>query len=135
MIMGRKPGTGLTDQQAKHLAAELRPFLDRFDGNQTRMAKAWDISQSQLSQLLGGRHKGAGVMVLCKLRAATGKSIDDLLGLPALGATLDDRIRDAVTKALDELELEPSEKKRPSRPHAPPDNAARLHLTTTPRGR
>lgn len=103
--MGRKRGTGLTDAQAEHLAKELKPFCDqRFDGNGTAMAKAWGIAQSQMSQILSGRGRGAGVAVLCRLRQATGKSIDELLGLPPLGPSLDDRIRAAVSHAIDELE-------------------------------
>lgn len=99
--MGRKSGTGLTEEQAKHLAEELRPFLERFDGNGTRMAKAWGVAQSQMSQILSGKGRGAGVAVLCRLRLATGRTLDELLGLKPLGPTLDDRIRSAVDDALD----------------------------------
>lgn len=99
--IGRRSGTGLSEQQAKHLAEVLRPFHAQFEGNATRMAKAWGISQPQLSQILMGRGRGAGVSVLCRLRTATGRSIDDLLGLPSLGPTLDDRIRVAVDDAVE----------------------------------
>lgn len=102
--MSRKRGTGLTADQAKHLASEIKPHLERFDGNGTALAKAWGVSQSQLSQIINATGRGAGVSVLCRIRLATGRTIDDLLGLPALGPTIDDRIRRAVDKALDDLE-------------------------------
>jgi hypothetical protein len=119
MIVARKRDTGLTQEQAEHLATELKPFLDRFGGNQTRMAKAWGVSQPQLNQILNASGRGAGVAVLCRLRQATGRSIDDLLGLDPIGPSVDDRIRvvvenvvgsriqgiqDAVVEALDKLE-------------------------------
>lgn len=101
--MARQRGTGLTDDQAKRLADLLRPYRDeRFGGNATDMARAWGVSQSQLSQILSGRGRGAGVAVLIRLRAATGRTLDDLLGLPELGPTQEDRIRAAVERALDE---------------------------------
>ncbi len=99
--MGRKQGTGLSEEQAKHLAEELKPFLERFDDNATRMAKAWGVAQSQMSQILMGRGRGAGIAVLCRLRLATGRTLDDLLGLRPLGPTIDARIRSAVDEALD----------------------------------
>jgi hypothetical protein len=101
--------SGLTDDQAKHLAGVLARFLKRYDGNQTTMARAWGISQPQLSQLLGARKKGAGVSVLCRIRKHAQMSLDDLLGLPALEKTTEEaRIRAIVVQALDELGREPT---------------------------
>ncbi len=104
--MARKRGTGLTEEQAAHLAGVLRPYLDRYEGNGTRLARAMDVSQSQLSQLLSGRGRGAGVAVLCRIRQFTGISIDDILGLPALTAREDlhSQIRHAVKAELAELQ-------------------------------
>ncbi len=106
LIVGRKQGTGLTEQQARHLAEQLRPFHVRFEENGTAMAKAWGISQSQMAQLLTGRGRGAGVAVLCRLRMHTGLAIDELLGLPRLGPSLDDKIRTALHDELGKLEEE-----------------------------
>ena len=125
--MGRNRGTGLTEKQAQHLAEELRAYLSRYDNNQTAMAKAWGISQPQLSQIIAGSGRGAGVAVLCRLRMHTGKSIDDLLGLPPLGATLEDQIRAAVDKAFAERK-EPSEPPPLSpRPRLPPPRPRGTH--------
>lgn len=120
-VMGRKQGTGLTEEQAKHLAEELRPYLERFDDNATRMAKAWGVAQSQMSQILSGRGRGAGVAVLIRLRQATGRSLDELLGLKPLGPSIDDRIRSAVDDALDRaLEGRAAEMPAPAPPLPPP---------------
>ncbi len=117
--MAREKGTGLTDDQADHLAKVLAAFLPQFGNKQTVMARAWGISQPQLSQILmGAAGKGAGVAVLCRLRTHTQMSIDDLLGLPPLArdrAAFDDRIRASVEKALDDLGARPA-----SRPLLPP---------------
>lgn len=102
--MSRKRGSGLTPEQAKHLASEIKPHLDRFQGNGTALAKAWGVSQSQLSQIINATGRGAGVAVLTRIRLATGRTLDDLLGLPPLGPNIDDRIRKAVEKALDDIE-------------------------------
>ncbi len=115
-IMARKRGTGLTTEQAEHLAAELRVFLSRYENNATTMARAWGVSQPQLSQILSGRGRGAGVAVLCRLRMHSGRTIDDLLGLPPLGPTLDDKIRAAVVKAVDDLETTKHPARLPKRP-------------------
>lgn len=112
-VMGRKAGTGLTAEQAAHLAMRLKPFHERFDENGAAMARSWGVSQSQLAQILNGRGRGAGVAVLCRLRLHTGISIDDLLGLPRLGPSLEDKIRATVTEELDALGVKPA--KRPSR--------------------
>lgn len=81
--MGTKKESGLTDEQARHLAGVLRQHLERYESG-VAMARAWGISQSQLSQLMGGHRKGAGIAVLCRIRRHTGMSIDSLLGLPPL---------------------------------------------------
>jgi hypothetical protein len=97
--MARKSGTGLTQHQADRLAAQLAPFRERYSSD-TAMAKAWTIAQSQMSGLLKASYRGAGISVLCRIRTHTGISIDDLLGLPPLGRTLDRQIEDKIRAAL-----------------------------------
>lgn len=79
---------GLDPKEARHLADVLRPIVDeRFDGNATKAAKAIGIAQSHMSQILAARGRGAGIHVLKRIRAFTGLTIDDLLGLPPLRPT------------------------------------------------
>jgi hypothetical protein len=118
---GRKVGSGLTPDQAKHLAEVLRSHLPRFENNISTMARAWRVSQPQLSQLLMASG-GAGVAVLCRIRAAIGMTIDDLLGLPPIGNSLSQMIRSEVREALVEMSaphevhlLPPSPPKKRSR--------------------
>jgi hypothetical protein len=113
---GRPRGSGLSEEQAEHLAATLKTFLPQFEDNVTRMATAWRVSQPQLSQVLNPRYRGAGIAMLVKLRAATNISIDDLIGLPPLGRNLkaDERYRSSLQEALDE-----EANKRPELPRLP----------------
>jgi hypothetical protein len=79
------PRPALTHQQAQHLASVVRPFVEQYVGSATAMARAWQLSQSQLSQILSARGRGAGLAVLCRIRLHTGMSLDELLGLPPVG--------------------------------------------------
>lgn len=101
---GRKRAqAGLTVAQAKALSKILKEHLPLFDDNHTIMARAWRISQPQLSQLISMKGRGAGVAVLCRIRAATRLSIDELLGLDKaspLNPTLQDRVR-RIERELD----------------------------------
>jgi hypothetical protein len=117
--MSRPRETGLTVTQAKHLAEELRQFLPRYR-NATEMARSWGISQSQMSQLLSGTNRGAGVAVLCRLRTHSGLTLDELLGLPPLGPSVDDRIRRAVHEALDKEAARKPASDRPVKLLPPP---------------
>lgn len=103
--------TGLTDEQKEHLCGVLRPIVnERFGGNATQAAKAMRLTQPQLSQILLGKKsaRSAGVSVLVRIRAFVGMSLDDLLGLPPLRATLEPVAGDQFTArykaALAELE-------------------------------
>lgn len=71
----------------EHLAREVKRIVDAdFGGVQRAAEKRLRISQSHLSQLIRGEHgaRGPGLQVLLKLREYSGKSIDELLGLPPL---------------------------------------------------
>lgn len=88
----REPEKGLTDDEKEHLCLVLTRIRDtRFEGNATAMAKALDIGQSQVSQILKGRRtdRSAGIPVLKRIRAFTGLSIDQLIGLPPLKPILE----------------------------------------------
>ena len=61
----------------------------------------------------------AGIAVLCRIRTATGRTIDELLGLRPLGPSIDDRIRTAVNDALERAITEG----HPSLPATPPPPA------------
>ncbi len=122
-FVGRKRGTGLTDEQAKALAKRLEPYFENYDRNQTSMAKAWGVSQSQLSQILSGKGRGAGVAVLVRIRQHTGLTLDELLGLAETSPVVDagvERVVSAVEKAISEIAKErrplgPSSARQPSR--------------------
>lgn len=89
----REPEKGLTAEEKEHLAGVLRRLRDtRYDGNATEMAKALGIGQSQVSQILKGSRtdRSAGIPVLKRIRAFTGLTIDQLIGLPALEALVAD---------------------------------------------
>lgn len=79
----RKPRTKRVPQYAlDHFALELRKVIEeKFEGNQTRAAKALDCSQPHLSNILSGK-VGPGLNQLMAMRQLTGRSIDALLGLP-----------------------------------------------------
>jgi transcriptional regulator with XRE-family HTH domain len=83
MAAVRKPKTKRVPQHVlDHYALEVRRVIDeRYEGNQTRAAKALDCSQSMLSNILNGI-RGPGLNQLMALRHLTGRSIDSLLGLP-----------------------------------------------------
>jgi transcriptional regulator with XRE-family HTH domain len=78
--MGRSKA--LERRYAEHLASVLKPIVERDFENQTQAARAMGIAQSHLSQILMG--EGAGIAVLIRVRAFTGMSLDQLLGLPPL---------------------------------------------------
>lgn len=72
----------------EHFATELRRFSDAlYDGNDTRAAAALGISQAHFSHLVSAKSqgpgsRGPGLSVLLLMRQRTGRSIDELLGLP-----------------------------------------------------
>ncbi len=79
----RKPKTKrVPDFVREHFALEVRKVIEeRFDGNQSRAARALDCSQPHISGILSGE-KGPGLNQLMAMRQLTGRSIDSLLGLP-----------------------------------------------------
>lgn len=117
---------GLTDKQKEHLRTLLQPIVDeRFDGNATQAAKAMRIPQPQLAQILHGEKspRSAGVAVLVRIRAFTGITLDDLLGLPPLRHSvlpltgpapadpeLRGWLRDEIRAAAREITTEPPQK-------------------------
>lgn len=92
--MGRdEPEKGLTDDEREHLATILRRVRDtRCEGNGTELARLIGVSQSQLSQILRGKksQRSAGIPVLKRIRAFTGLTIDDLIGLRPLEPVVPD---------------------------------------------
>lgn len=67
---------------AAHLGSLLRAIIDRdFGGNGTAAARGLGLSQSHLNQIVNGTGSGPGLSTLIVLRAYTGLSIDQLLGL------------------------------------------------------
>lgn len=59
---------------------------ERFEGNQTAAARALGVSQPYLNQLvtssMKGEGRGPGLGILLLMREKTGRSIEELLGLP-----------------------------------------------------
>ena len=91
----------LDRRYSEHFARELAKLVkDRFDDNQTKAAKYLGISQPHLSHLIAAEGRGPGLSVLLRVREATDRSIDELLGLPPPAI-------DALTKRLEaSFELE-----------------------------
>lgn len=132
MAAVRKPKTKRVPQHVlDHYALEVRRVIDeRYEGNQTRAAKALDCSQSMLSNILNGT-RGPGLNQLMALRHLTGRSIDSLLGLPPTEAdgliaqlmeTLRDRaqidliVKEAAVKAAEDKVIDIRSKKRAKKP-------------------
>jgi len=117
---------GLEERYARHLAAVLRPIVEsRFGGNATAAARAMNVAQSHLAQILAAKGRGAGVNVLIRLRAFTGLTLDELLGLPALrGATPETELeRRIAARVLAELAARDSDPPPP--PEKPSDGGPR----------
>jgi len=64
-----------------HFARELTRWVnEKCDTNQTRAAKLLGVSQGHISAMMNGT-RGPGLNAILALRAQTGLSIDELLGL------------------------------------------------------
>lgn len=111
----------LANEYQRHLARELQRIIDeRFDGHQTKAARAMGISQAHLSNLTSSHGRGPGIAVLVQIRQYTGRSIDALLGLPPLpDQELLERLRMSI-----ELEAARAEKSRRERDEARASAAA-----------
>lgn len=89
----------------------LREWMDeRHGGNQTHAARALGVSQSHISAMLIGA-RGPGLNTLILMREQTGKSLDQMLGLPPLAtplplvATMDEAaVRRAVRAELESIQ-------------------------------
>ncbi len=99
------------EMRARIIAAVEKLIAEHPEKNLREVAEAVGIEQPLLSAMRKGRSIGIGALL--KLRAATGETIDDLLGLdppprrrppppPDSSADLNHRIRAAVAAALDE---------------------------------
>jgi len=85
---------------ARAFRDQLRAYVDEHhDGNQTAAAKALGMTQGHLSALMRGDRK-VGLTVLLDLRAKTGRTIDEWLGLGAgiTESTLRAIVRDEMGK-------------------------------------
>ena len=101
----------LTQTQNERVRSEAKELLRRdWHGSMTGLANHLGLSQSQISQFLGGK-TGAGMKLLKALSFRTGKPIDVILGKQAPDleervSELEDEIRnlqkekDALTQAL-----------------------------------
>lgn len=70
--------------ELEHFGAELERWVkEACDGNQTAAGKLLGVSQGHISAMIQGS-RGPGLPTLIALRAKTGRSIDDLLGLRPL---------------------------------------------------
>lgn len=79
-FVGRPTGSGLPDEQRAALARVLRAIQQRDFPSVAAMAKAWDVEQSYLNQVVNGT-AGAGLSFLLQLREKSGLCLDTLLGL------------------------------------------------------
>ena len=69
----------LSREQNQAVRQQVRALLAQYHGNMTSLARALGVSQSQISQFLGGK-TGAGMKLLRGLSRRTLKSIDEILG-------------------------------------------------------
>ncbi len=127
-------GTKSIDRRyVEHVCNIVRELVDRdfkereadLVGNQTWAAKRIGVSQAQISDLYNRKAaKGIGLATLLLLRSYTGRTLDDLLGLPPSEeqATLDklqasiNALRAAAPKAQ-----APPHEPRPDRPRRAAD--------------
>lgn len=78
--MSTQQGKALPGEQNERLREVVRNLVAlEFQGNASKAAKAIGVSQSLLSEFLGGG-RGAGTKLVNALAAHTGRSIDDLYG-------------------------------------------------------
>src|SRR4051812_13812967 len=67
---------------AEHFSGEVaRLVRERYDGNQSLAARSLGMTQSHISSIITGT-RGPGLNALLMMRNITGRSIDELLGLP-----------------------------------------------------
>lgn len=77
--MSGRRGKGTTPAQADRIRDMVRALIaDRFDGSQTRAAKALGVSTPTMSDLLNG-NRGPGLQLLDGLRRVTGLSLDAIV--------------------------------------------------------
>jgi hypothetical protein len=81
---------------------------ERFNGNQRAAADALDISPPHLSDILN-KNRDAGTNTLISLRNMTGRSLDEILGLPPLRPGETEQRLSQVEKALAKLATAGSE--------------------------
>jgi transcriptional regulator with XRE-family HTH domain len=122
----------IDDAYIAHVARELAKLVDeRFDGNQTRAAKALGMSQPHLSHLIAGTSgRGPGLSVLILLRHYTNRSIDSLLGLPPLPSDeITERLRMTIETEIARIKRDAMQDagraKAPTPPAAPESRPVR----------
>lgn len=76
---------------ADSVRVELRQIISERYGTQLAASKAFGMSQSHLSEILGGT-RGPGLNFMIRLRELTGRSIDDLLGLAPVATSVEARL-------------------------------------------
>lgn len=125
-VIAKEPEKGLTDDEKEHLARLLKRVRDtRFDGNATHMARALGIGQSQVSQILKGKRtdRSAGIPVLKRIRAFTGCTLDELIGLPPLKPLIEESPPPPPVASAEELAyaiIRDAEQRRSTPPTEPP---------------
>lgn len=73
----------LSPEQNDHIREVLEKIIAEHDGVVSRAAKVLGVSHSLLFEIRDGR-RGAGTKVLTALAQYTGRSVDDLMGRPAV---------------------------------------------------
>jgi plasmid maintenance system antidote protein VapI len=91
----------VNEKIAQQFARQLRAYVDDvYDGNQTRAAEGLGFTQGHLSALMRGERK-PGLPILVQLKAKTGRSIDEWLGLATKAeASAEDRLAAAVAASV-----------------------------------
>lgn len=114
------------------LARNLKAYIDaNYGGVQRAAERGMKISQSHLSSMLDpDRHRGIGLEVLLRLREVMRVSLDDLLGLPAIGAPvpkneIEAQVRVVLAEIVKEMRASDDTPELPDLPLAKTDRRAR----------